>query len=57
VNFEPVPGKLVTPDREFLRDLSDDQRLLLEYSSGDFTGKIHENFVHRKPGPVSHSRG
>jgi hypothetical protein len=56
VNFEPVPGKLVMPDREILRDLSDDQRLLLEYSSGVSTGKIYENFVHRKPGPVSHSR-
>jgi hypothetical protein len=56
VTFEPVPAEIVMPDTEFLQDLSDDQRILLEYMYGVSSGKIDDKFLHRKPGPVNHSR-
>lgn len=44
------------PPEDEVKDLSDDQRLLLEYVFGIDSGHIDDKFVKRKPGPLSHSR-
>jgi hypothetical protein len=56
VQFEPVPNGFASPEAEEVVDLSDDQRILLEYMVGISTGKVDEKFVKRKPGPLNHSR-
>jgi hypothetical protein len=56
VDFLPVSTTVVRPPDEIVRDLSNDQRLLLEYLLGISSGEIDENYIKRKPGPVSHAR-
>jgi hypothetical protein len=55
VQFEPVPCTFERPVPD-LADLSDDQRMLLEYTVGISCGKVDEKFIKRKPGPLNHSR-
>lgn len=56
VNFERVPTNIERPPQQILEDLSNDQRILLEYMLAVSSGEIPENFVNRKAGPVSHAR-
>jgi hypothetical protein len=56
VQFVPVPTQCKRPNDTVLEDLSEDQRLLLEYTLGIASGKIAERFQKRKPGPLNHSR-
>jgi hypothetical protein len=56
VKFEPVPTSVEPPPKDIMADLSNDQRILLEYMLGVSSGEVAEEFVYRKPGPVSHAR-
>ena len=56
VQFEPIPHKYSRPDSEQFEDLSYDQRLLLEYWLGIGSGRVDDNFVKRKPGPLNMAR-
>lgn len=56
VNFEPVECGFERPEPADIEDLSDDQRILLEYMFGVSSGSVDDKFVMRKPGPLCHSR-
>jgi hypothetical protein len=56
VPFEPVATSLVRPADDVTKDLSGDQRLLLEYVLAVASGVIPESIVHRKPGPACMAR-
>jgi hypothetical protein len=56
VAFQPVETSVVLPPEEVLQDLSNDQRLLLEYMLGVSCGTVKESFIHRKPGPLNLAR-
>lgn len=56
VRFESIPTQCQRPDDKVLEDLSDDQRLLLEYALGVSLGTVDYKYAKRKPGPVNHSR-
>jgi hypothetical protein len=56
VDFQPVSTTVVRPPDDVVRDLSNDQRLLLEYLLGVSSGAVDESYIKRKPGPVSHAR-
>jgi hypothetical protein len=56
VQFEPIPLGFERTDPEDIEDLSEDQRLLLEYMYGVGCGKVDDKFVKRKPGPLNLSR-
>ena len=56
VEFLPVRTQLPRPPADVVRDLSADQRILLEYMLGISSGVIEERFVYSRPGPLSHAR-
>ena len=56
VAFEPIPTVVVRPQPEVLNDLSNDQRVLLEYMLGVSCGTVAAKYVNRKPGPLNHAR-
>ena len=56
VAFKPVETSVIRPPAEVLNDLSNDQRLLLEYMLGVSCGTVKESFIHRKPGPLNLAR-
>jgi len=56
VAFEPISSGLILPPDNIIKDLSTDQRLLLEYIRGVDSGAVNPKFVHRKIGPLNHSR-
>jgi len=56
VAFEPVTTSVIRPAADILHDLSNDQRLLLEYMLGISSGTVAENFIKRRPGPLNHAR-
>ena len=56
VRFEPVECGFERPEPADIEDLSDDQRMLLEYMFGVSSGSVDEKFLMRKPGPLCHSR-
>lgn len=56
LNFEPIYSPLQRPPDAILKDLSVDQRLLLEYAIGISTGHIPDKFAKRRPGPVCLAR-
>jgi len=56
VNFEPIAAEAISDQPDEVRgDLSNDQRLLFEYCRIVVTGQISP-WVHRKIGPLNHSR-
>ena len=55
VPFRPVSSHLQRPPDD-VKDLSADQRLLLEYVMGISDGAIHARIMHTRPGPVSTAR-
>ena len=48
VAFEPIPTDVVRPQPEVLNDLSNDQRVLLEYMLGVSCGTVAAKYVNRK---------
>jgi hypothetical protein len=57
VDFVPIPvGCVRKPEDDSLEELSDDQRLLMEYMFGVASGTIEKKYLHRKPGPLNLSR-
>ena len=56
VLFRPVSSPLQRPPDDVVKDLSADQRLLLEYVMGISDGAIHARIMHTRPGPVSTAR-
>jgi hypothetical protein len=56
VNIEPVPTSLKPPADNIMADISNNQRILLEYMLGVSSEEVAEEFVYRKLGPVSHAR-
>jgi hypothetical protein len=56
IAFEPVATPVERPQAEVERDLSNDQRILLEYMLGVSSGTVAPSFVNRKPGPLDHAR-
>lgn len=56
VKFTPVPTSVKVPADDILKDLSNDQRLLLEFMLGVASGTLPPKFSKRRPGPVSLSR-
>lgn len=53
VPFLPVETTVTRPPPAVMTDLSDDQRILLEYMLAVSSGRIPDQFLHRKPGPVN----
>jgi hypothetical protein len=56
VNFLPVQTSLQRPPAIVEKDLSTDQRILMEYMLGISSGGIDERFVNIRPGPLSNAR-
>lgn len=56
VKFQPVASPLQRPSEDILSDMSNDQRLLLEYVLAINSGTIPNRFVYHKPGPAVQSR-
>ena len=56
VNFSPIPSTVPELPDSVLHDLSRDQQLLYGYARGISAGKLPENLIQQKPGPINHSR-
>ncbi len=56
IKFKPIGSSLVELPSEILNDLSHDQRLLYEYTSGIQNGSVNSVYASRKVGPVNHAR-
>ena len=58
IDFDPIPSPIteMTFKEELMKDLSRDQRLLLEYTKGIASGSVDAKYVSWKIGPLAHSR-
>ena len=56
VKFSPVATTLGQPEEEVMKDLSADQKLLLQYVLAIDAGKIGDDVLFTKPGPACLSR-